>query len=443
MRRRHNSPWRDRRAFTLVELLIVITILALLLSITVYSVRFALDSDRAASGASKLQSFLAGARDRAIYGRRPIGVRLFLDSEDNPNASTGQRRTVSAMYYIDSGELWSDGAIQLKRLDRNLNGRTDVPGEGDSLPFETDTDITGDGNDDIDVNGDGIADNPAQIWMVAGLKTNKWWELKRRGLLVDGVRIRIPAGRHGTWYPVDTRMIDITRGPFATEHLILQIPYADPGDDNFREARAFGSGGPETYELELPPSILPSEPGLLADGVVIDLDGSDLPASWRPGTANGFNFSQFMDIVFSPRGNVIGDAASSGLIQFYVCDKSDSVALKSEFIDSLSGADFAAKLVTLEGQVTGGFNYIPADEIDPGIGATSWVSNLADPGDPYLPKDRRIVSLFTQTGAVAVHNVFAEDLLDPFDRDGDSDFSEPDGIADDPFFFAETGEEGN
>ncbi len=416
-----------RSGFTLVELLMVITIMLLLMSITVYSVNFARDSDRVSSNASKVQSFLAGARDRAIYSRSPKGVRFFLDSEDDPNAGTGQRRTVSAMYYIDPGQFWSDGAIELYRWDPNFNGRTNLPASGGSNP---------------DINGDGTPDNPALIWMVAGLKENKWWELKRRGLLVDGVRMRIPAGPTGTWYPVDTRFIDITSAPTNTQWLVLQIPYADPGDTDIRRAKAFELGGPETYELQLPPSIMPNQPALMVDGVVIDLDGSRLPAGWRPSAQNGANFNQFMDVVFSPRGTVIGETASAGIIHFYVCDRIDATVLKGELINSLPGASAAAKLGNFESAVRGGTPFIPADEIDP-ADASTWISALAEAGEPYLPKDRRIVTLFTQTGAISVNQINPTDVRDPSDFDGDGNFSEPDGIADDPYLFAETGQEGN
>ena len=59
----------SRNGFTLVELLVVITIMLLLLSMTVYAVNFSRDSDRVGGGARQIQSALAGARDRAIYAK--------------------------------------------------------------------------------------------------------------------------------------------------------------------------------------------------------------------------------------------------------------------------------------------------------------------------------------------------------------------------------------
>lgn len=416
---RHEREPAVRHGFTLVELLIVITIILLLLTMTVLTVRFAQDSDRVTGGARQVQSFLSGARDRALYFRRPIGVRLFLDSDAlNENTGPGELRTVSAMSYIDAGELWDDGQIQLQRWDPDLDGRTNIPS----------------GTSTVDINGDGIPDDATQVWMVAGLKANKWWELKRRGLLVDGMRMRIPAGSQGTWYPVDTRLIDLTSTPTATQYLVLQIPYADRGDTNRRSAVAFAGSGPDTYELELPATLMPVAPSLLPDSVVIDLDGSNLPAAWRPSALNGGSFSPYMDIVFSPKGNVIGDAASSGLIHLYVCDRQDATILKDQFIDQfVSGLAPTStvrsdNLAKFEAGISAGVPFVPAGEIDPAN--QTWITALSDE-DPYLPGERRLVSVFTQTGSITVHQV------NPTDSIGS------DGIADDPYLFAETGAEAN
>ncbi|MCR9202707.1 MAG: prepilin-type N-terminal cleavage/methylation domain-containing protein [Planctomycetaceae bacterium] len=414
--RRQNAK-QNRRGFTLVELLIVITIILLLLTMTVLTVRFTQDSDRVPGAARQVQSFLSGARDRALYYRRPIGVRMYLDSDAlTANSGVGEQRTVSAMAYIDSGELWDDGQIQLRRWDPDLDGRTNIPS----------------GTSTVDINGDGIPDDPTQVWMVAGLKANKWWELKRRGLLVDGMRIRIPAGKQGTWYPVDTRLIDITSAPAATQYLVLQIPYADRGDTNQRTAVAFGGVGPDDYELELPATLMPVAPSLLPDSVVVDLDGSSLPTAWRPSALNGGSFSPYMDIVFSPKGNVIGDAASTGLIHLYVCDRVDATDLKDQFIDEyVSGlaptsTDRATNLAKFEAGVSAGVPFVPGEEIDPATYA--WVSGLSE-DEPYLPGARRLISVFTQTGSITVHDVNPTDSVSS------------DGLADDPYLFAETGAE--
>ena len=396
-----------RAGFTLIELLIVVSIMALLLTMTVMAVNFSRDSERVVSAALQVQSMLSGARDRAIYAKEARGVRFFVDADNY--------RAVTSMVYIDPAESWDKGSIQLQRPDAN---------------------------------SDNVADAPV-VTIVAGAGTH-WWELKRRGLLFDGLRVRIPKGTAGTWYTISTQLIDITVAPPTTQYLVLQVPYADPGDTKVNSVRAFDSGGPEDYELELPPRILPMDPVKLPSDTIIDLDGSKLPPSWRPSYAVGsegtgnFQYSQFMDVVFSPRGTVIGGAAAGGVIHFYVCDSVDALSLKDEFVKNLpapypslpSGAPAALTLaangqniptenVLKFNQFVQNIAFVPTNEI-----YTTNAPWLPDHDtDPYLVRDRRVVTIFTQTGAVSSSQVFVDD-------------TDSDGIENDPFLFAETGETG-
>jgi len=397
---------KERRGYTLIEILIVVGIIVLLLTMTLMTVRFTRDGDRVSGAASQIQSFLGGARDRAIYARAPRGVRFFLDT-DNP-------RTVSSMVYIDPSETWSDGVIQLRRWDPGLDGQTDG-----GTP---------------DINQDGVADDPANVWMVAGEGT-AWWELKRRGLLFDGMRIRIPKGPNGNWYPINTQLINITQAPTTMQTLVLSIPYRDPGNTPLNRSIAFESGGPEDYEIQLAPKILPMEPVVLPEGTVIDLDGSKLPDGWRPyvsgaGQSSGNSlYSQYIDMVYSSRGNLIGDAASGGVIHLYVCDREDATILKEEYVKSLDN-DPATALNLFNAQVRTS-SFIPADALIATI--APWAAAIASDDSPFNVKDRRIVSVFSQTGAVSIHPVNA--------RDGDATPQNPaNGFADDPFLFSEIGE---
>ncbi len=379
-----------RRAFTLVELLVVMTIIVILLTMTVMTVRFTNESDRVRGAAGQVQSFLAGARDRAIYSREPRGVRFFV-SPENP-------RAVTTMAYIAPGGTWSSpensAGVNLERVDGN--------GDGD---FE----------DAVD-----------QVIRVRGFQNPGWWNLKRRGWLVDGLRIRIPKGPTGNWYPIDTRLIDITVAPTSDQILLLQIPYADAGNKGQQVAHL-----DQTYEIELPARLLAQDPAMLPESVIIDLDASKVPDGWRPQSGlNSGNYSGYMDIVFSPRGNIIGDAAGAGVIHLYVGDSEDSLYLKEKF----------EALFAVRPAYTSDRPFVPMDEIP----ITLWAG--FDP--PYKTKERRLVSVFTQTGAVSVHEVngfFSEgssstgDSADPFDFNNNGNFDEPDGLADDPYFFAETG----
>ncbi|MFO0976254.1 MAG: hypothetical protein U0996_07625 [Planctomycetaceae bacterium] len=388
-----------RSAYTLMELLIVVGIMSLLLAMTVAAVRFTRDADRITAAAAQVQSFINGARDRAIFSRSPIGVRLFLDVT-NP-------RTVSSMAYIDPAGMESEGSVRLFRWDPDFDGRTNA---------RTNT---------LDINQDGIAidpedgnpgDNPAKVWMVVG-EGVRWWELKRRGLLFDGMRIRIPAGINGNWYPVNTRLIDTSVAPTKLQALVLGVPYRDPGDTPVGQSMAFKSGGADTYELQLAPTMLPVEPSVLPENVVIDLDASKVPDAWRPSTtadqagSGNAMYSQFIDLIYSPRGGLGGEAAAGGVIHFYVCDREESTLLKEQFVSRLDGDSTsvsAADLTSFNLLIRSGLKFVPADELKPST--ATWSVDICTDADPYLTRDRRIVSIFGQTGSISVHPVNA---LDP------------------------------
>ncbi len=388
-----NARTNLAKGFTLIELLVVMTIIIVLLTMTALAVNFTREGERVRGAARQVQSFLAGARDRAIYAKEPRGVRFFVTPENN--------RAVTTMAYIAPGGTWgspeNSAGISLERVDGNSDGDFD---------------------DAVD-----------QVVRVHGTQNPGWWNLKRRGWLIDGLRIRIPKGPTGNWYPIDTTPIDTTVAPPNNQYLLLQVPYADAGNKGQEVAHLN-----LTYEIELPARLLPQDPSILPESVVIDLDGSKVPDGWRPqNSGNGEQYSGFMDIVFSPRGNIVGDSAGAGLIHLYVSDSEDSLFLKERF----------EAQVAANGDPRPAFNaqtpFVPMDELLP----TSWVGGDRN----YLAKERRLISVFTQTGAVSVHeaNAFVVgsgllgDNWDRFDIDNDGNYAEADGLADAPYFFAETG----
>ena len=378
---------RNRGGFTLIELMVVITIMLILFAMTVYGINFTRDADKVRGAAAQVQSFMSGARDRAIYAKESRGVRFFVDP--------GNPRSVSAMAYIQPGQKWSYGTVDLERLD--INPQNNVP----------------DGADVIVVRGERLG----------------WWQLKRRGLLTDGSRIRMPRDT-GNWYEVDTSLINITALPTSSDFLLLRIPYSDAGGDS----NAVSAHSGMTYELELPSQLLPQEPSLLPEGAVIDLDGSKIPAAWRPDSRDAAGqFSPYMDIFFSPRGNIVGSAAGSGLIHFYICDAEDSLNLKTQYLASIPDDDPAwsngsgvndepntsSPLDTFEKDLRSN-KFVPADEF-----FAAWLAGTSA-SEPYLTKDRRLVSVFSQTGAITVGAV---DVTD----------ANADGFADAPFALAQSG----
>ena len=400
---------RNRSAFTLVELLIVITIIVVLLAMTALTVKFSNESDRVRGAARQIQSFLSGARDRAIYAEEPRGVRFFVSPENS--------RAVTAMAYIAPGGTWSSPenstGVSLERFDIN--------GDGDLL----------DNNLEFPTRSGVFRDEP-DVFVVHGKQNPGWWNLKKRGWLVNGLRIRIPKGPTGNWYQIDTSLIDITMAPTADQYLLLTIPYADGGDAGQQIAH-----GELSYEIELPARLLPQDPSILPESVVIDLDGSKIPPSWQLAPATGAQYSGYMDVVFSSRGNIVGGSAGAGVIHLYVADAEDTLYLKERF-EAAWAANGGGPLAPP--YHAGAAPFVPTDEIPNSM----WVG-----GDKnYIPKDRRIVTIFTQTGAVSVHQVNAYlnaaslatgDSADPFDINNNSTLNESDGLADDPYYFAEIG----
>lgn len=388
MKQTNRRPAQHAAGFTLVELLIVVTIILIIMGMTASAISYSREKDRVSNEAARVQSFFSGARDRAIYEKEMRGIRLFVEPAPpgSPLGPSAFSRTVASMAYIAPGGTWSapeDSArIDLLRQDTNSDG-----------DFEDDTDY---------------------VRIVRGKNNPGWWNLKRRGWLVDGLRMRIPAGPTGNWYTINTSLIDTTIAPTDDQLLLLDIPYADGGNAGQEVAQL-----DLTYEIELPVRILPVQPLLLANSVVIDLDGSDVPDIWRPATTGTGQYSGYMDIWFSPRGNVIGDAAAKGLLHFYICDQEDSLYLKEQIVSTLGLAYF-------DSLIAGGA-FVPTDEIDPTV--TPWL----DGEENYLLKDRKLVTLFGQTGGITINNV------NSFDAAGGMQDTAVRGVCDDPYLFAETG----
>jgi prepilin-type N-terminal cleavage/methylation domain-containing protein len=261
----------SRRAFTLVEMLIVIAIILILSVITVTAVTVAFSTDRVSASSRQVQSYLEGARDRAIFAKKVRGVR-FLRNPDDPNI-------VDSMIYL--------GDFQ------TTEGRLRVDTDGRTLIHEA--------------GGAGIP----------------WFRLARLGLLQAGTRIRIandPSeadASNGLWYH-----FDFVPGAW------FDNPPPDPPPDPEQLAITTahlefptGTGGDTlAYTIELAPAILPgSDPVQLVQGIVIDLDQSRVPGSWRIGS----NYTNQMDLLFTPDGRITGPAAASGLVHLIIRDQRD------------------------------------------------------------------------------------------------------------------------
>jgi len=431
-----------RVGFTLVELLVVISIMAILVVMTVSSINFALSSDVTRGASRQVQSYLAGARDRAIYAKEPRGVRFLID----PNNPT----VVTSMVYIAPSPNWIQGVIRLERIDASS------PPDG----------------------------TPDTILNVRGGGTD-WRFLYTRGQIKNGARIKIPGDASGSWYTIDLNSSPISEpepvnpsSPLPHEYdedvdevLRLTTPYRDPGTSAPSEVVAFAPGsGPSTYLLELPPVVLSGEePTLLPNNAGIDLDRSYLPVSWRvtgisggedglpgkagidddgsggaddngeylwPGSDDYRLYSSHLDLMFSPRGTVSGSEAGGGKIHFVV-DTLENI--QSAWRRGVNYAEGDRVLFPAQGP----YEFTPYDRVfvcttagqsgaDPTVfrSAAARVegASVTDNGVVWrteLNTTPSMLTIFTRTGNVSAYPLF---------------FDQPGNVSPDVFFYAETGE---
>lgn len=437
--------------FTLVELLIAMGILLILttLSVAVYSTTAS--ADRIRSSARQVQSALGGARDRGIKAVKtdPLarrGLRLLVDAADPT--------TVSSLVYVGSDAPWTDGQVVVGRFDNYPN----TPGMAPSM---------------MSGSPDGNADSP-EVRVVRGWPRQNadgtftrtgWRNLYDQGLLVDGSRIRIPAGDNGIWYTVLTYPL-LTYSGTGPEMLVLTSDYrgsttpglygsvayspgTQPGrstteadlysdddqngvDDNAEErcapssnditdVNALAANVPaDDYELELKPTVLPGQDPLrLSSGIAIDLYRSQIPPSWYqqvslvkgsalPATDQGWNAGTGTYYyngwgVWSIEGTDPANAANDIYRQY---------SPRMDIMFSPQGSVANGALTTI-----GLLHLRLAD-----------VQDIGESRDPANPQAAPMLysSLFPQTGFVGT---FPVDITD----------SNSDGYADDPLKFARIG----
>ena len=454
---RVNGRSRRERAtlgFTLVELLVVITVLLILIVMTVSAIDFTFSSERLKAGARQVQSALAGARDRAIFAKERRGLRFLVNSSD---PSTIESRVVTSMIYIGASGDWTEGLIRLERLDNNNDNIADTEDANGNNMLDAGEDTNGNNNLD-----------KQQVLIVRGDAQCAWYTLKERGFLgyfedlnlngvldagedqngnglldLDALRIKIPADENGAWYTVLTHRLTA-----SNQILELVWPHLERGpDDRTMSVVVSQSGGPSTYKLELPPRVLAeAQPILLPAGVCIDLDGSQVPRTWRSfgedvndnGLLNGgedvnmngqldrSSYSARMDVMFSPRGVVTGSVAAEGLLHLYIAELTD-LQKAVDIGVYVSGTPVRRRPV--HGNVQLSLNRVPS-QIVPG-------ENQFTQEEPI--GQRTIVSIFTQTGKVSSHHINPTDVFTTNPVTG-SVTSGSDGYADNPFLFSTQGE---
>jgi Tfp pilus assembly protein FimT len=274
--RRRRPEWAAGRAsFTLLELLVSLGIILILAVLTMRLLNATLNSDRIRNGARELQTFLSGARDRAIHAGQPRGVRFITDPND--------RSTVRSFVYIGATNTFTDGSLLSIDPNGNIYFVTNTPPAAPSA-----------------------STTPTAVW------TNLW----NRGLLTDGTPIRLTVGST----PINLYLTVSATGTSATGPTGFAVTTVPPTTFpiNFPFVATATSA---SYALQLAPTALSGDqPRALPTNIVIDLDNSMLPSGW---TSPG-GYSDKLDVLFAPNGTVMGPAASAGRIHFVLSEFADA-----------------------------------------------------------------------------------------------------------------------
>ena len=329
------QPHNSRRGFTLVEMLVVISILLILsyMSLSIYNV--AADSDRIRSSARQIQSYLEGARDRAILAGRndpdsAIGVR-FLANPNGPQGTTSHV-TVNSMVFVKKTEPITGELIAFGTL-----------GNNSSRPEELIVEVQDDRS---------LLTDPDKVSAI------NLGSLVAQSLLSEGAKIQVfrtPDSRI-------TQDLFVNSVDTVNNRLTLNEPVT------FNNPRTAGNPGPTTpppispdeygpfrFKLELEPTVMANqEPRTLGTGIAIDIrnnngDISEYPAAWSASAGRPF------DIMFSPRGTVTGSAAASGLIHLVLRDVADiekEVTLGNVDDPNREGEELIVTLFTRTGHIS-------------------------------------------------------------------------------------------
>lgn len=290
-----------RRGFTLVEMLIAITIFAILATIAIGSFS-EIGGDRVPAAARQLRGMIAGAQSRAAKDRAARGLRLIID----PQLSTFPDSVyVTSLVYVGAN---TDVAGNLRDNDRTIAATAFHPQRTVKLvPNGLGWEMRQDNNETI-------------LW--SDLRTN------RNARPGDRVYLQWPSlpprGRFDP--PIDDQLTFQERIFY-----INSIYERSNGSVNETYIRVSGPEPPLSldgiirYRLELAPEVLPnSEPVTLPRGTVIDLNASKIPDAVLSTIGTGTGQNLFIDILFTPRGEIQGAMAGEGMVHFYVGELGDS-----------------------------------------------------------------------------------------------------------------------
>ncbi len=405
-----DGRYTARRGFTLVELLVAISVFLILTTLAVGTFNLNIGDERIGACARILQAKFEGARSRAFglsqqsRSSTPIGIRFVLDQND-PTLATG-------LVYVEGVKDVPRGRLRFVDLDPNP-----APNERVGIQYVT-----------------GLsADN------------RSWGELARIGLLQPGVRITIDdrftyqiasesflppflEDQNAVRYSPNVRVYrEVTQldGTVVNEGTVLRT-VEEPVDTAALVDPAIGGnnrfvvnqGRLYDFEFDLSTITFPmagEEVELFPTGTVVDLANSVVPSSWsvsRWEAGRGYLLGQW--IVTSINGqarfaNVLRAGTSGGSIPNFDVAKNTTVTdgsviwrvsdLNLEIMFNPNGS-----VNGVEG-ASGVLHFLVAERIDTDRNLNLFLSPDGDPTTPDLGDVQgsyRVVTLYTNSGTVIV-----------------------------------------
>jgi prepilin-type N-terminal cleavage/methylation domain-containing protein len=257
----------NRRAFTLIELIVVITIMVLVAGIALYVAPRLEQTQRATRGAEQLSTWLLIAKQRALRDRVPTGLRLVVD---------GSGQFVREVQYVQQPDSYNG---------RFPDAFVQTPGDPYAEPNPIPAQFVG-----VDFYGgtNGVVADQSIV------QPGDYVEINGGGLL--------------------TQVLAVPR----SDQLFLWRPLIGVPTRNFRILRQ-------------PRRIAGEEPLPLPQDVAIDLGLSiDVPVRTVILDPIAGTTADYREIMFSPNGGVIDQGTRQGRIILWVRDSSRDSALEGE-----------------------------------------------------------------------------------------------------------------
>lgn len=285
-----NRATNNRKGFTLVELLVVISILLVLSTLVVVAFN-GRNSDKTRSAARIAQSAFLGAKDRALHAKDLRGIRLTRDLTNT--------NLINGFAYLQPLPLQTTG---------NIPGQPQLQNVTVTRPnYPTNT-------------------NATEV-IITGSTATTWHQQDASGLWsVSPLKVRIPAST-GQWYTLAQQS---TSAPYywTTDangflNITLQTPYlgGTPGQANAIDPTSQNA----SIDIQLGNDVLPfHQPITLSSGVIIDLANSSPNVQSLAGIGAGSNPN--VDVMFSPRGSVSGFVGGLGPLHFLMRSLKDATA---------------------------------------------------------------------------------------------------------------------